>query len=171
MTTQTNANLTNLVGTWRLNPERTSVSFRTRAAWLIRAKGTLQATQGTADVHADGRVTGEIVIDPASVDTKNKKRDHHLRSADFFDVANHPTITFTVTEVRPAPTGDLEVVGNLAVHGQSTSLTLLAELGNMGESATLSTEAVVTKSILGMKKATSTKSWLTVHAHFDRVQP
>ncbi len=171
MTTQTKAHLTSLAGTWSLNRERTSVSFRTRAAWLIRAKGTLQATEGTVDVDADGRVTGEIVIDPASIDTKIKKRDDHLRSADFFDVANHPTITFTVTEVRPAPSEDLEVVGNLAVQGRSTSVTLLAEVGSMGESATLSTEVLVTKSILGMKKAVMTRSWVTVNAHFDRARP
>jgi polyisoprenoid-binding protein YceI len=168
MTTQTNADLPSLVGTWSLNRERTSVSFRTRAAWIIRAKGTLQATEGRVDVDADGRVTGEIVMDPASIDTKIKKRDDHLRSADFFDVANHPTITFTVTEVRAALSGDLEVVGNVAVQGRSTSVTLLAEVGSMGESATLSTEVAVTKSILGMKRAAMTRSWVTVNAHFDR---
>ncbi|MCU1494908.1 MAG: YceI family protein [Acidimicrobiaceae bacterium] len=171
MITQANADLTSLVGMWRLNPERTSVSFRTRAAWLVRAKGTLHATEGTVDVDPDGRVTGEIVIDPASIDTKVEKRDDHLRSADFFDVANHPTITFTVTESRPAPSGNFEVVGNLAVLGRSMSVTLLAEVGIAGETATLSTEVVVTKRILGMKKATSTKSWVTVQAHFDRARP
>ena len=148
MTTQANADLTSLVGTWRLNPQRTSVSFRTRAAWLIRAKGTLQAIEGTVDVDADGRVTGEIVMDPTSIDSKVKKRDNHLRSSDFFNVANHPTITFTVTDVLPAPSGDLEVVGNLAVHGRSTSLVLLAEVALAGEPATVSTEVVITKSIL-----------------------
>jgi polyisoprenoid-binding protein YceI len=171
MSTRPNADLADFVGTWRLNRERTSVSFRTRAAWLIRAKGTLQATEGTADVDAEGRATGKIVIDPASIDTKIKKRDDHLRSSDFFDIANHPTVTFTVTEVRPANAGDLEVVGNLAVHGRSTSLTLLAEVGVAGESATVSTEVVITKSILGMTKANLAKSWVTVHAHFDRVRP
>jgi polyisoprenoid-binding protein YceI len=115
MTTQANADLASFVGTWRLNTERTSVDFRTRAAWIIPVKGTLQAIRGNALVGADGRVSGEIVIDPASVDTKTKKRDDHLRSADFLDVANHPTITFTVTDVRPALSGDLEMVGNLGV--------------------------------------------------------
>jgi polyisoprenoid-binding protein YceI len=171
MTTQTNGDLTSLVGTWRLNPERTSVSFRTRVAWLMRPEGTLRAMDGTAEVPADGHVTGEIVIDPASVDTKNKKRDDHLRSADFFDVANHPTIIFAVTEVRPTPSGNFEVVGNLAIHGHPTPLTLLAEVDLDGQSAKLSTEVVITKSMLGMKKMTPAKSWVTVHAHFDRAQP
>jgi polyisoprenoid-binding protein YceI len=171
MTTQANDNITNLVGTWRLNSERTSVSFRTRAAWLIRVKGTLQATEGIAVVDVEGRVTGEIVLDPASIDTKIKKRDDHLRSADFFDVANYPTITFTVTGVHPTHPGGLEIVGTLAVHGRSTSITLLAELGSTGVTATLSTEVVITKTILGMKKANLVKSWVTVDAGFDRVQP
>jgi polyisoprenoid-binding protein YceI len=171
MTTQANPDLTSLVGAWGLNRERTSVSFRTRVAGIIRVKGTLQAIRGNALVGADGGVSGELVIDPASVDTKTKKRDDHLRSADFFDIAHYPTITFTVAEVRPALSGDLEVVGNLDLHGQSTSLTLLAEVDLEGESATLSTEVLITKSMLGMKKTTPAKSWVAVQAHFDRARP
>jgi polyisoprenoid-binding protein YceI len=171
MTTQANVNLAGFVGTWKLNQERTSVDFRTRAAWIIRVKGTLQATSGTVDVDAGEHVNGEIVIDPTSVDTKTKKRDDHLRSADFFDIAHYPTITFTVDEVRPVPSGNLEVIGNLDVHGQSTPLTLLAEVDLEGETATLSTEVVITKSMLGMKKMTPAKSWIRVHAHFDRHRP
>src|SRR5260221_10310338 len=62
MTTRANADLAGFVGTWKLNTERTSMHFRTRAAWIIPAKGTLQATHGTAHVGADGRLSGEIVI-------------------------------------------------------------------------------------------------------------
>jgi polyisoprenoid-binding protein YceI len=170
MTTQADLDIAGFVGAWKLNTERTSVSFRTRAAWIIRAKGTLRAIRGNAFVGADGLVSGEIVINPASVNTKIKKRDNHLRSADFFDVAKHPTITFTVAEVRPAPSGNLEVVGNLDVHGRSTPLTVPAEIDLEGVSATLSTEFVITKSMLDMKKTTPAKSWVTLHAHFDQAR-
>jgi len=171
MTTQANADLASFVGTWKLNTERTSVSFRTSIALIIRAKGTLKATHGDVLVGADGRVSGEIVIDPASVETNVKKRDNHLRSGDYFDIAHYPTITFTVTEVRPALPDHLEVVGNLDVHGRSTPLTLVAQIDPDGESATLSTEVVITKTMLGMKKTTPAKSWVMVHAHFDRTRP
>jgi polyisoprenoid-binding protein YceI len=170
MTNQANVDLAGSVGTWKLNTERTSVSFRTSAALIIRAKGTLQATHGDAHVGADGHVSGEIFIDPASIDTGIRKRDNHLRSGDYFDIANYPTITFTVAEVRPAPSGNLEVIGNLDVHGRSTPLTLLAEIDLQGESATLSGEVVITRSMLNMKKMTPAKSWVTVHAHFDQVR-
>jgi hypothetical protein len=76
-----------------------------------------------------------------------------------------------VTDIRPALSGDLEVVGNLDVHGSSSSLALLAAVDFKGESATLSTQVVITKSLLGMKKMTPAKSWVTVHAHFDRARP
>jgi len=171
MTTQANIDLAGFVGTWKLNTQRTSVDFRTSVAWIIRARGTLKAIRGNARIGADGRVSGEIVIAPASVDTKIKKRDDHLRSADYFDVANYPTITFNVAEIRPALSGEFEVVGNLDVHGQSTPLTLLAEVDLKGDSATLSTEVVITKGMLGMKKTTPAKSWVTVLAHFDRARP
>jgi polyisoprenoid-binding protein YceI len=171
MTIQANVDLAGFVGTWKLNTERTSVDFRTRAARIIPVKGTLRAIEGEVLVGADGRVSGEIVIDPASVDTKTRKRDDHLRSADFFDIAHHPTITFTVAAVDPAISDELEVAGTLEVHGRSTSLTVLATVEPDGESATLSTEVVITKSMLGMKKATPAKSWIRVHAHFDRARP
>jgi YceI-like domain len=52
-------------------------------------------------VSAAGDVTGTITMAARSVDIKNKRRDEHLRSADFFDVVNHPDITFTVDGIRP----------------------------------------------------------------------
>jgi polyisoprenoid-binding protein YceI len=117
-----------------------------------------------------GRFAAEIVIDPVSIDAKMKKRDDHLRSAGFFDVANFPTITFTVTDLRSALSGNAPVVGNLVVHGRSTPIILLAQLDCAGRSASLLAEVVVTKAMLGMKKANLVKSWVTISAHFEWVQ-
>ncbi|HWD97157.1 MAG TPA: YceI family protein [Acidimicrobiales bacterium] len=168
MTAQTPADVTDFLGAWRLDAERTSVSFRTRAALIIRATGTMRSTEGNAQVGADARVAGEMVLNPATINTKNERRDRHLRSADFFDTEKFPAISFTLTELRSAPAGQCLLVGNLTVHGRSMPLTALAKLERTGESVTLSTEVVVTKDMLGMRKANLIKSWVTVIAHFDR---
>ena len=72
-------------------------------------------------------VTGTITVAARSVGTKNKRRDDYLRSADFFDVVNHPDITFTVDGIRP-DNGGVRVTGSLTVRGR-TRLAELAELG------------------------------------------
>ena len=48
----------------------------------------------------DGKVTGQLVMDAASLNSKNKQRDRHLRSADFFDAADHPRVVVTVSRVE-----------------------------------------------------------------------
>ena len=75
-----------------------------------------------------------------------------------------------MNELRSALSDNVLVVGNLVVHGRSTPITFLAKFGQAGESANLSAEVVVTKAMLGMKKAGMGKSWVTVNAHFDRVR-
>jgi polyisoprenoid-binding protein YceI len=164
----TNTDLSRFAGTWRLDPERTSVVFHAKAAWILPVKGTLRAIEGSARVDADGRANGSVIIDAASIDTKNKRRDEHLRSADFFEVLKYPTITFTGFGARLLPSGKFEVSGQLTVHGQTSPLTLVAEVSVSADSATLVTQAVVDKRILGMKKAIG-RSRVLVRAHFDRV--
>jgi polyisoprenoid-binding protein YceI len=82
-TNMTGSDLSRLAGTWRLDPDTTSVTFRTKAMWILPIKGTAKALSGDAQVKPDGAaVKGTLVIDAASFDTKNEKRDDHLRSED-----------------------------------------------------------------------------------------
>lgn len=111
--------LSDLTGAWTLDPSRTTVQFQTKAMWILNVNGTLHATEGSGTVHGDGRVTGHLVIDANSIDTKNKKRDEHLRSADFFDVQEYPSVVFDVTEVHLGGPGKGTVEGNLAIRGVS----------------------------------------------------
>ncbi|MEA2235252.1 MAG: hypothetical protein QOD83_5068, partial [Solirubrobacteraceae bacterium] len=71
---------------------------------------------------ADGSVRGTLTIDTASLHTKNRVRDHHLRSAAFFAAADHPTITYVVEKVRAVRDGGLAVAGTLEVRGISQPL-------------------------------------------------
>jgi polyisoprenoid-binding protein YceI len=113
-----------------------------------------------------------LVIDAGSFDTKNKKRDDHLRSADFFEVIKYPTISFTADSVRPIGFGRLQVSGLLTVHGRSRPLTLDAEVSSDGgSSATVTTEVEIDRSLFGLtwaKMGAGIKNHVTIRAHFDR---
>jgi polyisoprenoid-binding protein YceI len=65
-------------------------------------RGILERMTGETTVSPDGRVTGQIRFDADSLNTKNKQRDKHLRSADFFHVEKHPQAVLTITSARPA---------------------------------------------------------------------
>lgn len=77
-----------------------------------------------------------ITIDAKSIDTRVERRDEHLRSADFFDVATHPTITFVSTAVRPTAAGKLTIEGDLTIRGTTRRVSVPAEMvfyeGGMG---------------------------------------
>ena len=99
---------------------------------------------------ARGNVKGTLVIDATSFDTKNKKRDDHLRSDDFLEVVKYPTIVFTVNGGRPTAGGRFDITGVLTIHGQSLPLTLHAEVSGTGDSVTVSSDVEIDRSLWGM---------------------
>ena len=107
-------------GVWRLDPERSSVEFHVRHFYgLMTVKGRFARYDGTLQLN--GRNSVELVIDADSLDTKLGKRDEHLRSADFFDIANYPQVRFESDDA--ALTGDtLKVRGRLTAAGRSIPL-------------------------------------------------
>jgi polyisoprenoid-binding protein YceI len=169
--TDTATDLTRFTGTWALDPGRTSVTFRTKAMWVLPVKGTAKALGGDAEITPDGAGTGTLVIDAASFDTKNKKRDDHLRSEDFLEIATYPTIVFKATGGRTVGAGLVEITGALTVHGQTQPMTLQAEVSGSGNSATVSSEVEIDRSLWGVswaKMGTRLKNQVAIRAHFDR---
>jgi len=167
----TNADLTPFAGTWVVDPERTTVEFHTKALWFMPVKGRAKALGGDARIDPNGDVTGTLVIDASSFDTKNRRRDNHLRTADFFEVDRFSTIEFKATQARPAGNGLVEVTGDLTIHGVTKPLTLQAEVSESGDSATVSTVVEIDRSLWGMdwaKFGTGLKSNVKISAHFDR---
>jgi polyisoprenoid-binding protein YceI len=112
-----------LAGEWVLDPSRSTVSLRSRSVWgLVPVRGVFREVTGKGTVSPTGEVSGAITVAAASVDTRNPKRDGHLRSADFFDSDNHPHITFTVASIRPSGRG-ISVTGTLSVRDRARPLT------------------------------------------------
>lgn len=104
-----------LAGGWILDGELSSVTLRSSSMWgLAKVNGAFTDLAGRVDVTPDGGVTASVQIGAASIDTRQNKRDQHLRSADFFDADQHPAITFTLRSLEE--TGDgLVANGDLTV--------------------------------------------------------
>jgi polyisoprenoid-binding protein YceI len=115
-----------LAGEWVLDAGESSIRLKSKSMWgLASVNGGFREVSGNGTVSADGKVSGTVTVAAASIDTKNSKRDTHLRSADFFDSANSPDITFTVDSVVPSDQGAV-VSGALRVRDQTGPLSFNA---------------------------------------------
>jgi len=112
--------------TWQIDPAHTHAIFGVRHLVITTVKGEFGKTTGTlvldeADVT---RSKVDATVDVTTLNTREPKRDEHLRSPDFFDVAKHPTMTFKSTKVEKAGEGKLKVTGDLTIRGVTKSVTL-----------------------------------------------
>jgi polyisoprenoid-binding protein YceI len=88
-------------GTWAIDVSHSSVNFKVKHLGLAKTRGRFTDFEGTVEIGEDpGDTTVSVSIDAGSVDTHDEKRDGHLLSADFFDVANHPKLSFRSTRVE-----------------------------------------------------------------------
>jgi polyisoprenoid-binding protein YceI len=95
-----------LAGEWVLDPRRSSIRLKNSImGGLVRTNGVFREVSGKGTISPDGEVSGTVTVGAASIDTKNTRRDAHLRSADFFDSDNNPDITFTADGIRPSGQG------------------------------------------------------------------
>jgi polyisoprenoid-binding protein YceI len=162
-----------LAGSWVLDGARSTIGLRSKSMWgMAPVKGAFGQVAGLGTVAADGAVTGTITVGAASIDTKNKKRDVHLRSADFFDSGKYPDIVFTVTAITPSGPG-LTVSGQLTVRDQTRPVSFDAAV-SAADAAGVSLDAEIpfnradfglTWNQLGMA---SLHNILAIHAVFSR---
>lgn len=120
--------------TWTIDPAHTTVGFSARHLMAARVRGSFKTFSGEvriAERPEDSTVA--VSIDAASIDTGVEDRDNHLRSPDFLDVENYPSLEFASTAVR-ASSGGYEVDGELAIRGTSQPVTLRMQyLGVMND--------------------------------------
>jgi polyisoprenoid-binding protein YceI len=119
-------------GTWVLDPAHSEVSFSVRHMMISKVRGTFGLKSATLIAPANPlEAKVEASVDVTSVDTKDEGRDNHLRSADFFDAENHPTMEFRSTGVR-VQDGDFLVDGDLTIRGVTKPVTFDFEFGGFG---------------------------------------
>ncbi|HEY1003022.1 MAG TPA: YceI family protein [Streptosporangiaceae bacterium] len=145
-------------GNWVLDPAGSHAEFRVKHFWgAITVRGTLGPMTGEATISPDGTVTGRISFEARSLDTKNKQRDKHLRSADFFHVDKHPQAALTVTSARPAGPAELECQGTFEAAGQARPVTFTAHI----QEATA--QAAVLTAELDVDRAQFDMTWSPLH--------
>lgn len=141
-----------VAGTWTLVPARSSVRFKNKTFWgLVPVNGEFTDVSGAGQITAKGAVAGHVDIRASSLNTGIGKRDEHLRSADFFDVENHPDIRVDVTGMQPAGDGAATVQATLTVRGTTTALPLTATISQLGDgNVQLSARTTVDRTKLGV---------------------
>jgi polyisoprenoid-binding protein YceI len=124
-----------VVGTWDIDASHSTVGFSVRHMMVSKVRGYFREFSGeivTAGDPAQSSVSA--TIDLSSIDTRQEQRDAHIRSADFFDVDNHPQMTFRSTGVR-TDGADWLVDGELTIKGNTRPVTLALELNGFGPDA------------------------------------
>jgi polyisoprenoid-binding protein YceI len=162
-----------MAGEWVLDPRKSSIGLKSKIMWgLASVNGVFREVSGNGTIGADGAVSGIVTVAAASIETKNTRRDTHLRSADFFDSGNYPDITFTADGIRPSGQG-AAVTGTLTVRDCTRPLSFDAAASVPGNGEIwLDAMVRINRADFGLTwnqmGLASTHNALTIHAVFTR---
>lgn len=115
--------------TWQIDPAHTAAGFSVKHMMIATVRGQFKGVTGTVnwDDQDISKSIVDVTIDANTVDTGEPKRDADLKSANFFDVANYPTITFKSTKIERVSAAKMKVAGNLTIHGVTKPVVLDVE--------------------------------------------
>jgi polyisoprenoid-binding protein YceI len=119
---------------WAIDTAHSSVDFVVRHMVVSKTRGTFTDWSGLIEVDRENPAASAVsaTINVASIDTRDKKRDEHLLSPEFFDAKIHPLITFQSRRVTIVGE-NIEVTGDLTMHGQTREITLQAEFNGLNQ--------------------------------------
>ena len=124
------------VGVWNVDPARSTIGFKAKSMWgLAPVKGDFAEFSGDGQITDTQTVFGRLDIKVASVDTKIRKRDDHLRSADFFEVAKFPDMSVVVTGAESIDGDIVDLRAQLTVKGTTTPLPLRTKVSVLDDGA------------------------------------
>jgi polyisoprenoid-binding protein YceI len=115
--------------TYEVDQAHSAAHFTVKHMMVSNVRGDFGKVSGTVNVDEKDitKSSVDVVIDASTINTRNAGRDGHLKSPDFFDVANHPNMTFKSTKVEKAGEGKLKVTGNLTIRGVTKPVVLDVE--------------------------------------------
>jgi polyisoprenoid-binding protein YceI len=115
--------------TWMIDSNHSTIGFVVRHMMVSNVRGAFGKVAGT--VTYDGKdvssVAADVTVDTTTITTNNEKRDAHLKSPDFFDVATYPTLTFKSKRVQKVSDGKFKLIGDLTMHGVTKEVALDVE--------------------------------------------
>ncbi|MBM7691270.1 polyisoprenoid-binding protein YceI [Peribacillus deserti] len=143
---------------WALDPTHSSVDFSVKHMMFAKVNGSFNKFDAVIEADPADLTSADIefTIDAASIDTRNDDRDVHLRSADFFDTENYPSITFKSNEITKTSENEYSVAGVLTVHGVTRPETFTVTFEGQGkdpwgnEKAGFSVEGKIKRSDFGL---------------------
>jgi polyisoprenoid-binding protein YceI len=115
--------------TWQIDSSHSSAQFAVRHMMVSNVRGEFSGVRGTveSDPATPAQSKIDVTIDATTVNTREAKRDAHLKTADFLDVEKHPAMTFRSKRVEPAGPGKLKVTGDLTLRGTTREVVLDVE--------------------------------------------
>lgn len=143
---------------WAIDPTHSSVDFSIKHMMIANVKGTFNSFDAQIEANPEDLTSAsiEFKVDLSSIDTRNVDRDNHLRSADFFDVENNPTMTFKATSIVSNGDGEYDVTGDLSLHGVTQKETFTVTYEGSGkdpwgnEKAGFTVEGAIKRSDYGL---------------------
>ncbi len=117
--------------TWNIDSTHTTVAFSIKHMGLFTVRGQFKNISGTVEANEAGVPTAlNVVIAVDSIETGEAQRDAHLKSADFFDTATFPNITFVSTQIEPNGEGNYRIQGDLTIRDTAKAFVLESELSS-----------------------------------------
>ena len=120
---------------WVLEPTHSELHFKIRHLMISNVTGSFSKFEGNVETEGDDLATAKInfSVDADSISTNNEQRDGHLKSGDFFDVANHPKMTFESTSMTKVDDESYKLHGNFTMHGVTKPVVLNVEFGGIAK--------------------------------------
>lgn len=121
---------------WQIDPAHSQIQFTVRHMMISNVRGRFEDFSGTVDFddRNPGRSTVNVEIDVASVNTREPKRDGHLKSPDFFDAATFPTLRFKSKRVEAVDDSHGRIIGDLTIRGITKEVVLDTEYSGQAKS-------------------------------------